>query len=293
MTRLSPQTAIVLAFQFAVLTLLVARPVNLGVLAVLAALYWLAGGGRRHGWMMAAVLALGTWSVALSQGLFYEGSPRTVLIRLLDGGLFPFGDPPGLYVYREGLLYGLVLSLRFNAIVLLGGGLLARYATDEMAAGLRALRIPGPLCFLFSITLRFFPLLLAEARAVWHAQHFRGYRLPWRPALRWPVLPARGMTPARVLLQPFIAAQVRKADEIAAALRSRGFSPGESELGRPAPAGRGELAICVLGALLLIALAASLLLTRLHAQGSLPESFSQPWPREWLDWLQKLVVRHV
>lgn len=290
MTRLSPQTAIVLAFQFAVLILLVARPVNLGMLTVLAALYWLAGGGRRHWWIMGLVLALGTWSVVLSQGLFYEGSPRTVLIRLLDGGLFPFGDPPGLYVYREGLLYGLVQSLRFNAIVLLGGGLLARYATDEMAVGLRALRIPGPLCFLFSITLRFFPLLMAEARAVWHAQHFRGYRLLRRP---WPVLPARGMAPARVLLQPFIAAQVRKSDEIAAALRSRGFSPGESELGRPAPTGRGELAICVLGAVLLAALAASLLLTRLHGQGALPQPFSQPWPREWLEWLQELVVRHV
>ena len=101
------------------------------------------------------------------------------------------------------------------------------------------------------------------------------------------------MAPVRVLLQPFIAAQVRKSDEIAAALRSRGFSPGESELGRPAPTRGGELAICVLGAVLLIALATSLLLTRLHVQGSLPQPFSQPWPREWLEWLQAMVVRHV
>lgn len=303
MKKLSPQAAMVLAFQAATFSLLVSRPLSLGLIAALAGVYWLAGAQRRHIWWMAAVLALGAWSVVISQGLFYEGSPRTALVRLLPGGVFPFGDPPGLFLYAEGLRYGLIQSLRFSAIVLLGGGVLARYGTDEMAEGLRALRIPSPLCFLFAMSLRFFPLMLAEARAIWHAQHFRGYRLL---AGIWP-----GASPSntKVLLLPLLSAQVRKADEIAAALRSRGFSLnaetpedgtpsrrgggmgrsrsffGRTALGPTAFATRRELALCGMVGLMLVLLGAALLLSRLAPPGG--------FAYEWLNWLISMVDNHV
>ena len=282
--KLSPQAAMVLAFQAATLSLLVSRPLSLGLIAALAGVYWLAGAERRHIWLMTAVLALGTWSVVISQGLFYEGSPRTALVRLLPGGAFPFGDPPGLFLYAEGLRHGLIQSFRFSAIVLLGGGVLARYGTDEMAGGLRALRIPRPLCFLFAMSLRFFPLMLAEARAIWNAQHFRGYRLVagiWRGAL---------LKNMMVLLLPLLSAQVRKADEIAAALRSRGFSLGDSApqdggMGLTAFATRRELALCVLVGLVLVSLGAALLLSRLAPSGG--------FAYVWLNWLISMVDSHV
>lgn len=285
MKRLSPQAAMVLAFQTATLTLLLSHPLSLGVIAALAGGYWLASGGRRHAGVMAALLVLGAWSVVISQGLFYEGSPRTALLTLLPGSLFPFGDPQGLYIYAEGLRYGLVQSIRFSAIVLLGAALLLRYSTDEMAGGLRALRLPGALCFLFSMSLRFFPLIVAEARATWHAQHFRGYRL--LPGL-WPGN-WRTMSPARVLMLPLMAAQVRKADEIAAALRSRGFSPGELHAGRPAPARSAELVLCGLMGLLLLLLGAILLAARFGEQfGVTGPEFPQ-----WLSRLISMVARYV
>lgn len=286
MKRLSPQAAMVLAFETAILTLLLSHPLSLGTIAALAGGYWLTGGGgRRHAWIMAALLTLGAWSVVISQGLFYEGSPRTALLTLLPGSLFPFGDPQGLYIYGEGLRYGLVQSIRFSAIVLLGAALLLRYSTDEMAGGLRALRFPGALCFLFSMSLRFFPLIVTEARATWHAQHFRGYRL--LPGL-WPGN-WRAMPPVRVLMLPLMAAQVRKADEIAAALRSRGFSPGELHAGRPAPANGLELALCGLMGLLLLVLGAILLAAQYAEQVELTGSgFPQ-----WLIWLISVVARYV
>lgn len=296
MKKLSPQAAMVLAFQAATFSLLVSHPLSLGLIAALAGVYWLAGAQRRHIWWMAAVLALGAWSVVISQGLFYEGSPRTALVRLLPGGVFPFGDPPGLFLYAEGLRYGLMQSLRFSAIVLLGGGVLGRYGTDEMAGGLRALRIPSPLCFLFAMSLRFFPLMLTEARAIWHAQHFRGYRLL---AGIWP-----GTSPSNtmVLLLPLLSAQVRKADEIAAALRSRGFSlnaetpedgtpedrtpsRSRSALGPTAFATRRELALCGMVGLMLVLLGAALLLSRLAPPGG--------FAYEWLNWLISMVDNHV
>ena len=285
MKRLSPQAAMVLAFQTAILILLLSHPFSLGALAALAGAYWLAGGARRHALVIAALLALGTWSVVISQGLFYEGSPRTALLTLLPGNLFPFGDPQGLYIYGEGLRHGLVQSIRFTAIVLLGAALLLRYSTDEMAGGLRALRFPGALCFLFSMTLRFFPLIVAEARATWHAQHFRGYRL--LPGL-WPGN-WRATPPARVLMLPLMAAQVRKADEIAAALRSRGFSAGELHAGRSAPAPGAELALCGLMGLLLLVLGAILLAAQFAEQSGVAGSEIPAW----LNRLISLVARYV
>lgn len=276
MKRLSSQVALLLAFQAAVLALLVERPPTLAVLTGLAALFWLtAPRGRWRGLVLAGLL-LGTWSVVVSQGLFYGGEPRTALWRLAGPGQFPFGDPPGLYIYREGLWHGLVQALRFNVMILLGAGLLARYAADELVGGLRALRVPVPLCFLFSIALRFLPLLWEEARATWTAQHLRGYRLAGVGGLA---------AAARVLALPLLAANVRKADEIAAALAARGFAPLQDAPMPPRPAPARERALAWGGALALLALAALLLLTRAHLHGL--------WTPEGLDELLAWVDGHV
>jgi energy-coupling factor transport system permease protein len=275
MTRFHPLTALVLAFQGALLALLVDRPLNLALLVAAAAAYALLGGGLRWWrWLLLAVW-VGTWTMALTQGLFYGGTPRTVWVELLPPQWFPIGDPPGLYLYREGLAYGVLQSLRVDAIVLLGAGLLARYSAERLAAGLRAAGVPGSLCFLAALALRHVPVLLAEARALWLAQRLRGMRLSGAGVLALP----------RLLLLPMLAANLRRSDEIAAALQSRGFSlevlgnaPRES-----APAvERGAL---WLGALALGLLFAAVVLTRLHIAGG----FSVPLLEPLYAW----VVAHV
>ncbi len=284
--KLAPQIALLLAFQAALLAMIVERPLNLATLAGLAALFWLSGPGRRRWLLMTALLALGTWSVVLGQGLFYAGVPRTALVRLLAPDWFPFGDPPGLYLYREGLLHGLVQAFRFDVMILLGAGLLQRYATDELSGGLRALHVPAPLCFLFSIALRFLPMMWEEARATWTAQHLRGFRLfalgGAGAMLRSAPVFVRA---ARVLLLPLVAANVRKADEISAALLGRGFSPLADISGGGRGASPAERALCWSGAFFLTGLASALLLTRLHLLGI----HSSPW----LNWLYALVISHV
>ena len=239
----SSRAAMALTLQFTLVTLLVERPLNLGILTGLAALVWLTGRRGRHWAPVTLILILSTWSVMLTQGLFYGGFPRTALIRLLPGSLFPLGDPPGLYLYGEGLLHGLLQSLRFDVMILLGAGLLARYGNDELVEGLRGFRLPATLCFLFSLALRFLPLMVEELRTAWTAQRLRGFR-PFGPgaggawrrsgAGTWPRFGAVG----RVILFPLFASNLRKSDEIAAALLSRGFAP--EEAGPIQPLGRGE-----------------------------------------------------
>lgn len=277
-SRLAPRTAIVLSFYTGVLTLLVDQPVSLMVVTGLAGLYWLTGRNRRHWKLLLAALALGTWSIGITQGLFYQGWPRTVLFTLIPAAWFPLGDPPGLYVFREGLVHGLVQSLRLDVMVLLGAGLLGRYATDDLTRGLAALRIPAALGFLFSIALRYLPMMVAELRAVWTAQRLRGLRLGGGTPLH---LARQG----RVLLMPLLAATIRKSDEIAAALHSRGFTaahmPPEVEAAVPLR----ERLVSRLGLLALLALLVAFTLTRLHVGGL----YSSPG----LMWLYILVLDYV
>ena len=286
MKALSPRAAMALALQFTLVTLLVERPLNLGILTGLAALVWLTGRRGRHWAPVMLILILSTWSVMLTQGLFYGGFPRTALIRLLPGSVFPLGDPPGLYLYGEGLLHGLLQSLRFDVMILLGAGLLARYGNDELVEGLRGFRLPATLCFLFSLALRFLPLMVEELRTAWTAQRLRGFRpfgagaggawrrsgaVTWRRfgaetwrrtgAVTWQRFGAVG----RVILFPLFASNLRKSDEIAAALLSRGFAPGEA--GPIQPLGRGEALLCWAGLLAVVGLAAALVLTALHVRG--------------------------
>lgn len=262
MKTLSSRAAMALTLQFALVTLLVERPLNLGILTGLAALYWLTGRRGRHWAPVLLILILSTWSVMLTQGLFYEGFPRTALVRLLPGSVFPLGDPPGLYLYGEGLLHGLLQSLRFNVMILLGAGLLARYGNDELVEGLRGFRLPATLCFLFSLALRFLPLMVEELRTAWTAQRLRGFR-PFGAG-------AGGVwrhpgTVGRVILFPWFASNLRKSDEIAAALLSRGFAPEDGGLIQPL--GREEALICWAGLLAVASLAAALVLTALHVRG--------------------------
>jgi len=266
MNRIHPLTAMTLAFQAALLVLLVDRPFNLALLLGVSAVYALMGGGRRWWrWLLLLVL-VGTWTMALTQGLFYGGTPRTVLLELLPPRWFPIGDPPGLYVYREGLAYGLLQSLRVDAILLLGAGLLTRYSAERLAAGLRAAGVPGTLCFLAAMALRHVPILAAEMRALWLAQRLRGLRLSGVGVLALP----------RLLLLPMLAANLRRSDEIAAALQSRGFSLEVITQSPRESAPSLERVTMWLGALSLVTAFVAVVLTRLHIAGGLSLPVLEP-----------------
>ncbi len=280
MIRLTPQTGIVLALQAAVLTVLLDRPINLLLLAAVAGAYWIAGGGLRYWRIVALLLALGTWGLLVTQGLFYGGDPRTVWVTLLGPEAFPLGVPPGMYLYREGLWHGLVQSLRFDTVLLMGAALLARHDIDELAGGMRALRLPAPLAFLFTLALRFTPVMAAEARAVWVAQRLRGLRVFTGNPLRWPAQTALAV---RAWLLPLLAGMVRRADEVAAALISRGWSPHHAT--PPAATPPGERVLWAGGFAALVPLAAAQVLTRLYQAGLLY--------RDWLDWVYFVTANYV
>lgn len=167
---------------------------------------------RMAGWRLRflAALALLVWSTALSQGLFYAVPPRTPLVVLLDR--------PPVAIWREGVVHGLVQSLRFVAV--LGAGLALALSTspDRLLAALLALRVPYGLALMGATAVRFLPLVGAELVAVRQARARRGRPIWDRSPWAWLRLEA-------ALLRPVLARAIRRARALAESLETRGFHP--------------------------------------------------------------------
>lgn len=184
------------------------RPLSLGVMACITALpllfmrlerRWVLGG-------LAAALAL-TWSTALSQGLFYSQEPRVALVQL---------GP--LTLYREGLLHGLVQSLRLLAMMFGGLSLSVSTPPDRLFAAMLALRVPFGAAFLAVTALRFAPAVAGEWWTVRRARAVRG-----RPS--WARGPVQWLRLEVSLLLPVVARCLRRARALAESLDARGFDP--------------------------------------------------------------------
>ncbi len=157
-------------------------------------------------WVRGGAVVLGLiWSTVLSQGLFYDDQPRVAL-----GSLGP------LTLYREGVTYGLVQSLRFVSVGLAGMAVALSTPSDRLHAALLRLRVPFGLALMVAAALRFVPQVGQEWATVRRARRSRG-RPAWQRGPRaWLVLEVS-------LLRPVVARAVRRAWTLAASLDARGF----------------------------------------------------------------------
>jgi energy-coupling factor transport system permease protein len=181
----------------------------------------------------AAVVALAVvWSTVLSQGLFYGDEPRVPVVE--------WGP---LVVWREGLLHGLVQSMRLVAAGLAGMVLATTTPMDRLHEGLVALRVPRIGAFLAVTALRSVPAVGEELLAVRAARAARG-----RPLL--PRSPWGWLEEEMRMLRPVVARAVRRARTLADSLDARGFDRSASapaRLGRPMPVAErvGILALAI------------------------------------------------
>lgn len=226
---LDPRTRLGLLLAAGLVVLCLDRPASLGLMACITALpfifirmdrRWLGGG-------VVAILTL-VWSTALSQGLFYNQEPRVAL-----GHLGP------LTLYREGVLHGLVQSLRLLTMTLGGLALSLSTPPDRLFAGLLALRVPFGAAFLAVTALRFTPEVASEWWTVRRARATRGRPLWRRGPLAWIRLEV-------ALLLPVVARSLRRARALAESLDARGFDPVAPRTARrPLLMRRGEKVLLV------------------------------------------------
>lgn len=205
---MDPRTRLVLLACVSVLAVSLDRVWSLGGLALLG-LGALASVRLPAGaWWRGALLLLGlVWATVFSQGLFYADHPRVALVQL---------GP--MVLWREGLVWGAVQSLRMVSVTVAGLAVAASTPADRLLAGLRGLGVPWAPAFLASTALRLVPESATVWREVREARALRG-----RPA--WQRAPWAWLALEVALLRPVVARSLRRATTLARALDARGFDP--------------------------------------------------------------------
>ncbi|MFT4296164.1 MAG: energy-coupling factor transporter transmembrane component T [Micropruina sp.] len=106
--------------------------------------------------------------------------------------------------------------IRFVAAVGVGTHLIATTSPTQLAAALRAWRLPRPISVTLAVMLRFFPVVSAESAAVLDALRLRGLAGA-AGVLRHPVLTLERFT------VPMIAASLRASEDLSASAILRGL----------------------------------------------------------------------
>jgi len=135
-------------------------------------------------WIACVMVVLLT---ALSQGIFYFGSKHHLLVTLIseEGQVFGASIPyvsrwlaafPGhLAIYQEGIVYGVIQSLRILTLMTVAWTLALTTHPMDLLFALRKFRIPYEFCFLIGLSLRFIPQILDQIQANIQAQKARGF----------------------------------------------------------------------------------------------------------------------
>ncbi len=205
--RLDGRTKILCLLGLFSLSLLFSDPVYLlGLCAgILALVLWARSlHNLKKIWILLALLFV--YSVILWP-FFVEGTTP----------LFTIG---GLAVMREGVLHGMGMGLRLNAMLISGIVLLSSTAIEELGEALNRLGVPRPLGFSLSLAFRWVPALLGSIGAVIQAQRSRGLDAHSRGVVgkirRYPPL-----------IVPLIGHTLRQTNLLAMALESKGFGAGQ------------------------------------------------------------------
>ena len=163
-------------------------------------------------------LLVGIWGAMISQALFYNQEPRTMIACLISPATPWIGEVTGgVFVYREGLEYGAVQALRSS--IMLSCGLLICWTTDprQLLQCFLHWKMPYEIAFMLITSLRFLPVVFEETEIVLTAQRLRGFE-PTRT-----LSPLRWIRTAFYVLFPILARALRRAATLALSVESRGF----------------------------------------------------------------------
>lgn len=260
---LDPRFKVAMIFFTGILAVSLDNPASLGTVAAGGVLCALASRpSARQFLTLFAILGLTVWALMVSQAIFYQHFPRTVIFELIPPEVPLIGSlTGGVSAYYEGIHHGAIQSLRMVAT--LSVGLAAAWTTDpsRLLASFSALRLPHALAFGAAAAARFLPVTIEEARIALRAQRMRGLRLGGRYGLN---AVAASLTIAR----PVLAASIRRAETVSLAAASRAYDPQKQRTSLiPLKMGRFEKVILLAAGLVAVSVATAKILYLLYAGG--------------------------
>lgn len=257
--RLNGRTKLLVLFLFAILMITVDNPRTLFVLFSFTLLLHIVARTSIYKWkVLAVLLLLGLWGSMFSQALFYAQTPRSPLFVIISPEAGILGQlTGGLYVYREGILYGAVQGLRSASMLTLG--LLVCWTSDprQLLQAMLAWRLSPQLAFMLVTAIRFLPVLAAETGEIITAQQLRSDSQRGRTAV---------LRHLPYIAKPLLARCLRRAQTLALSVVSRGFFLAGARKRKEVWA-LSERSACAALAVLVVAVVSSKLLYLLSEQG--------------------------
>ena len=257
--RLNGRTKLLVLFLFAILMITVDNPRTLFVLFSFTLLLHIVARTSIYKWkVLAVLLLLGLWGSMFSQALFYAQTPRSPLFVIISPEAGILGQlSGGLYVYREGILYGAVQGLRSASMLTLG--LLVCWTSDprQLLQAMLAWRLSPQLAFMLVTAIRFLPVLAAETGEIITALQLRSDSQRGRTAV---------LRHLPYIAKPLLARCLRRAQTLALSVVSRGFFLAGARKRKEVWA-LSERSACAALAVLVVAVVSSKLLYLLSEQG--------------------------
>ena len=128
---------------------------------------------RKHLIVLVTTLLFAIYGIAFSQGLFYNNYPRHLFLQLAGFELFSIRIE--LNLWTEGLIYGLKMSLRFTAPLMLAFIIYLTTSTQEYLESMARSKIPFEIAFMITIAIRFIPIVFEDYRSIRIVQKLKGY----------------------------------------------------------------------------------------------------------------------
>lgn len=214
--KVDGRTKLLILFLVAVLAIVVDNPRTLFLLFSASLFLHLLARTSIYKWQVLAILLLlGLWGSMFSQALFFAQTPRTPLFVLIEPSMPLLGQiTGGLFVYREGVIYGAVQGLRSS--IMLALGLFVCWTSDprQLLKALIAWRLSPQIAFMLVTSIRFLPVLAAEAGEVIVALRLRSDTKVGRNSV---------IRHLPYIAKPLLARCLRRAQTLALSVVSRGF----------------------------------------------------------------------
>ena len=225
-SALDGRTKLSFLLLYAFMMIIVDNGRSLFILFTLTLLFHFLGKTPVYKWKVLSIfLLLGLWGSISSQALFFSQNPRTPLIMLISPGFPLLGSlTGGLYIYREGIIYGAVQGMRTASMISLG--LLVCWTSDprDLLKGLTAWHLSPQASFMLVTAIRFFPILAAEAGEVMTALQLRSGSEKGRHQV---------LRHIPYMIKPLLARCLRRAQTLSLSVTSRGLFLAKERKGPP------------------------------------------------------------